>query len=59
VLATALCLYGEALSSVIQLVLSWDNEKKKKAAERARDRAAQFFWDITAEKTVEEFEMVF
>ena len=50
---------GEALSNVIQLVLSWDNEKKKKAAERARDRAAQFSQDITAEKTVEEFKVVF
>lgn len=47
---------GEALSKVIQSVLSWDNERKKTMADRARQRAAQFSWDLTAEKTIEELQ---
>ncbi len=44
----------KALAEAIQSVLSWDSNQRSEAHERARKRAVQFSWDITAERTVAE-----
>lgn len=48
---------GKALADVIQTVLIWDDAQQKQMSERARKRAAEFSWDVCAEKTVEELAM--
>lgn len=45
---------GDALAGVIRNVLTWDNHQRNKAYERARKRAAEFSWDVCAEKTIAE-----
>jgi glycosyltransferase involved in cell wall biosynthesis len=45
---------GRTLGEAIQMVLSWDDGKKRKIFEQARNRASQFSWDVCAEKTVRE-----
>jgi len=44
----------KALSEAIMDVLSWNNQKRCKISEQARNRGSQFSWDVCAEKTVEE-----
>lgn len=44
----------KALAEIIQTILSWDNSQRNELSERARKHAAQFSWDITAERTVSE-----
>ncbi|VVB88617.1 D-inositol-3-phosphate glycosyltransferase [uncultured archaeon] len=44
----------KALANAIQTVLSLDKSQRNEASQRARKRAAQFSWDITAERTVSE-----
>jgi glycosyltransferase involved in cell wall biosynthesis len=43
---------GKALADVIQAVLIWNNSQRKVMSERAKKRAAEFSWDVCAEKTV-------
>ena len=45
---------GTALAGVIRSIFSWGNNRRNDASKRAKLRAAQFSWDITAEKTVAE-----
>jgi glycosyltransferase involved in cell wall biosynthesis len=47
----------KALGEAIIDVLSWNNKKRCKVSEQARNRASQFSWDICAEKTVAELKM--
>ena len=47
----------KALAEAIQTILSWDNHQRKRGIKIAKKRAAQFSWDITAEKTVTEFKI--
>ena len=44
----------KVLVEAIRSVLSWSSNRRSEAFERAKQRAAQFYWDITAEKTVAE-----
>lgn len=45
---------GEVLARAIQTVLNWENNQNDDAADKARKRAAEFSWDICAQKTVKE-----
>jgi len=45
---------GKALAEAIQAVLTWDNSQRKAMSERAIKRAAEFSWDVCAERTVAE-----
>lgn len=47
---------GKALSQAINLALGIDSYKKSELSEGAKKRAAEFSWDICAEKTVSELE---
>ncbi len=43
---------AKALAEVIKTLLVWDNDQCKIMSEKAKRRAAEFSWDICAEKTV-------
>lgn len=43
---------GEALADAIKNVLAWNPNQQKAMHEKARARAAEFSWDVCAEKTV-------
>jgi len=43
---------GQALAEAIQTVLTWDDNQRKTMSEKAKKRAAEFSWDVCAEKTV-------
>ena len=43
---------SKTLAKAIQLVLNFDFQQRKKMSEKARKRAADFSWDVCAEKTV-------
>ena len=43
---------GKALAEVIQTALTWDDDQRKTMSEKARNRAAEFSWNVCAEKTV-------
>lgn len=43
---------GKALAKTIETVLAWDDDKHKAMSEKAKKRAAEFSWDVCAEKTV-------
>jgi glycosyltransferase involved in cell wall biosynthesis len=45
---------GQALAEAIQTVLAWDNNQRKLTSEKAKKRAAEFSWDVCAERTVAE-----
>lgn len=40
------------LAEAIQTVLTWDENQRKAISEKARTRAAEFSWDVCADKTV-------
>jgi len=42
----------EALAEVIQAVLLWDDNQRKVASKRAKNRAKKFSWDVCAERTI-------
>jgi glycosyltransferase involved in cell wall biosynthesis len=44
----------KALAETIQNVLSWDNNQRNEASERAKKHAAEFSWDVAARRTVSE-----
>jgi len=44
---------GEALAGVIKTVFGWDDNQQKAMSKKAKKRAADFSWDICAEKTIE------
>lgn len=44
----------KALADAIRIVLNWDDKQRKVMSEKAKKRAAEFSWDLCAEKTVEE-----
>lgn len=48
---------SEVLADRIIDVLSWDIDKKKEMSEKAKQRAAQFSWDVCAKKTIEQFQI--
>jgi len=43
---------GQFLAETIQTVLTWDDDQRKIMSEKARRQAANFSWDICAEKTL-------
>ena len=43
---------GKALADAIKTVLAWDDNQRKAMSEKAKKRAANFSWDVCAEKTV-------
>jgi glycosyltransferase involved in cell wall biosynthesis len=43
---------GQALAEAIQTVLTLDDNQRKTMSEKAKKRAAEFSWDVCAEKTV-------
>ena len=43
---------GKALTEAIKTVLAWDDNQRKVMSEKAKERAAEFSWDVCAEKTV-------
>ena len=43
---------GKTLAKAIQTILTWDDNQRKAMSEKARKRAAEFSWDVCAEKTV-------
>ena len=43
---------GQALAEAIQTVFAWDDNQHKIMSEKAKKRAAEFSWDVCAEKTV-------
>ena len=43
---------GQALAEAIKTVLTWNDNQRKVMSEKAKKRAAEFSWDICAEKTV-------
>lgn len=45
---------SKVLAETIKTVLSQDEHKRRGMSEKARKRAAEFSWDVRAEKTVEE-----
>jgi glycosyltransferase involved in cell wall biosynthesis len=45
---------GKALAESIRNVPSWDNPTSHQLSQKARRRAGEFSWDITAKKTVEQ-----
>lgn len=48
----------KALENAIKAVLSWDFQQRQKMSERAIKRAAEFSWDVCAEKTIAELAKV-
>ncbi|MCP4370331.1 MAG: glycosyltransferase family 4 protein [Deltaproteobacteria bacterium] len=48
----------ETLSKTLKDILVWNDNQRKEASERARKRAANFSWDICAEKTIAELAKV-
>jgi len=44
---------GKALAEVIKTVLAWDKAQRNAMSKKAKKRAAEFSWDICAEKTIE------
>lgn len=48
---------GKNLSEKIQTVLGWDDEKRNEMSRKAKTRAEEFSWDVTAEKTIEVLKM--
>ncbi|MBT9145644.1 MAG: hypothetical protein DDT42_01519 [candidate division WS2 bacterium] len=42
----------KALADSIKTVLAWGADKRKAMSEKAKKRAAEFSWDVCAEKTV-------
>jgi glycosyltransferase involved in cell wall biosynthesis len=49
---------GKSLAEAIQTVYSWDNHQRHRRCKRTKRRAADFSWDITANKTVQELQKV-
>lgn len=45
---------GKTLADAIKTVLAWDDNQRKVMSEKAKKRAAEFSWDVCAEKTVAE-----
>jgi len=45
---------AKSLAEAIQAVLAWDDNQRKEASERAKNRAKEFSWDVCARKTVAE-----
>ena len=45
---------AKGLAEAIQAVLAWDDNQRKQASERAKNRAKEFSWDVCARKTVAE-----
>jgi len=45
---------GKALAETIETVTNWDDIKRKEMSEKAKRRAAEFSWDVCAERTVAE-----
>ena len=45
---------AQALAEAIKTVLVWDDNQRKVMSEKAKKRAAEFSWDICAERTVRE-----
>jgi glycosyltransferase involved in cell wall biosynthesis len=43
---------GKALSDLINVVLSWNEFKKRQTSQRAVERASHFSWDVAADKTM-------
>lgn len=43
---------GQALAEAIQNVFTWNDNQRKAMSEKAKKRAAEFSWDVCAEKTV-------
>lgn len=43
---------GQALAEVIKSVLGWDKNQRTGMSRKAKKRAAEFSWDVCAEKTV-------
>ena len=46
---------GELLAESIQTVLEWNNYQRGEASKKARERAAEFSWDVTMERLLTEF----
>jgi glycosyltransferase involved in cell wall biosynthesis len=46
---------SQSLAKIIKFVFSWDSWQREKMAERARNRVAEFSWDITVERLLTEF----
>jgi glycosyltransferase involved in cell wall biosynthesis len=49
---------SQSLAKVIKSVFSWDSSQRERMSELARNRAAEFSWDICAERTVAELTRV-
>lgn len=47
---------AKALAKIIETVLAWDDNQQNAMSEKAKKRAAEFSWDVCAEKTVAELE---
>lgn len=45
----------ELLAETIKSVSKWDNHRRGEASKKARERAAEFSWDITVERLLAEF----
>ena len=43
---------GKALADAIKTVFTWDDNQRRTMSEKAKKRAAEFSWDVCAEKTV-------
>ena len=46
---------GKLLAEIIKSLTEWDNHQREETSERARDRAAEFSWDITVDRLLAEF----
>jgi len=46
---------AELLAETIKSVSKWDNHCCGEASKKARERAAEFFWDVTVERLLTEF----
>jgi len=49
---------GKALAEAIKTVLTWDNNQRRTMSEKAKKHAAEFSWDVCAERTVKELAKV-
>lgn len=47
----------KTLTEIIQRVFGWDNAQRNLISKKAKKRAAQFSWDVTVKKTVNELNM--
>ena len=45
---------GKALANLIKTVLAWNDIQRKAMSEESKKRAADFSWDVCADKTIEE-----